>query len=154
MTFTTSDELIESLGQRMADLGLVRYLADPNASFGADDPDRPAYIAGLLPPDPDTCVSAVVTRDDRERDPFNPDIDVRLRFRAARGAAKGADGLADDAFVNLHVPDHVTRLRETWPGGVRVLDVRRVLRAVSFTDANGRTQRADDYRITLNPKGS
>ncbi|QAY05749.1 tail terminator [Gordonia phage Vasanti] len=151
MAFTTSSEVIEALGRKMAALNLVRYLDDPDAVFGDDDPSRLAYIAGLLPPDPDTCVSAVVTRDDRERDPYNPDIDVRLRFRAAAGATKTADDWADDTFTALHVPDHVAR-KEMWPGGVRVLDVRRVMRALSFEDSNGRTVRADDYRITLNPR--
>lgn len=151
MAQSTSSEVLAALGQRLAALGMVRYLDDPEATFGDDDPAQPAYIDGLLPPDPDTCVSAVIVRDDRDRDPWNPDIDVRLRFRTAVGAAKNADDWGDETYTVLHVPDHVVR-KETWPGGVRVLDVRRVVRALSFQDANGRLVRADDYRITLNPR--
>ncbi|UCZ89064.1 minor capsid protein [Gordonia sp. WA4-43] len=150
MTFTSSSEVIEALGRRLAALNLVEYLDDPDAVF-AEDSTRLAYVDGLLPPEPDSCVAAIVTRDDRERDPYNPDIDVRLRFRAAAGATKTADDWADDTFTALHVPDHVAR-KEMWPGGVRVLDVRRVVRALSFEDSNGRSVRADDYRITLNPR--
>ncbi|UXE04986.1 tail terminator [Gordonia phage Lton] len=152
MAFTTSSEVIAALGRKMAGIGLVEYLDDPDAVFGEDDPNLLAFFDGLLPPDPDTCVSAVVTRDDRERDPFNPDIDVRLRFRAAVGATKTADDWADATYAALHVPDHIVRGDKVWPGGVRVLDVRRVMRALSFSDTNGRSVRADDYRITLNPK--
>ncbi|OCH80207.1 hypothetical protein A9310_22555 [Gordonia sp. UCD-TK1] len=151
MVFTTSSEVIEALGRKMAALNLVEYLDDPDAVF-TEGSALLAFIDGLLPPDPDTCVSAIVTRDDRERDPFNPDIDVRLRFRAAVGATKTADDWADATYAALHVPDHVVRGDKVWPGGVRVLDVRRVMRALSFSDTNGRSVRADDYRITLNPK--
>ncbi|QLF83822.1 tail terminator [Gordonia phage Moosehead] len=151
MAFTTSSEVIEALGRKMAALNLVEYLDDPNAVF-TESSGLLAFIDGLLPPEPDTCVSAIVTRDDRERDPFNPDIDVRLRFRAAVGATKTADDWADATYAALHVPDHVVRGDKVWPGGVRVLDVRRVMRALSFSDTNGRSVRADDYRITLNPK--
>ncbi|WP_139104668.1 minor capsid protein [Gordonia sp. UCD-TK1] len=143
--------MIEALGRKMAALNLVEYLDDPDAVF-TEGSALLAFIDGLLPPDPDTCVSAIVTRDDRERDPFNPDIDVRLRFRAAVGATKTADDWADATYAALHVPDHVVRGDKVWPGGVRVLDVRRVMRALSFSDTNGRSVRADDYRITLNPK--
>lgn len=151
MAFTTSSEVIEALGRKMAALNLVEYLDDPDAVF-TEDSALLAFIDGLLPPEPDTCVSAIVTRDDRERDPFNPDIDVRLRFRAAVDATKTADDWADATYAALHVPDHVVRGDKVWPGGVRVLDVRRVMRALSFSDTNGRSVRADDYRITLNPK--
>lgn len=151
MAFTTSSEVIEALGRKMAALNLVEYLDDPDAVF-TEGSVLLAFIDGLLPPEPDTCVSAIVTRDDRERDPFNPDIDVRLRFRAAVGAPKTADDWADATYAALHVPDHVVRGDKVWPGGVRVLDVRRVMRALSFSDTNGRSVRADDYRITLNPK--
>ncbi|ROZ89011.1 hypothetical protein [Gordonia sp. OPL2] len=142
----TSSEVIAALGQYLAGRNMVRY----SATYEGDDP-MPAFIDGLLPPDPDTVVAATIVRDDRERDLDNPDIDVRLRFRAAAGADRTADDIADVHFFVLHVPDHVVR-KEVWPGGVRVLDVRRVVRAPSFQDANGRTVRADDYRITLNPK--
>ena len=143
----TSSEVIAALGQYLAAHNIVRY----SDTYADDDPDRPAFIAGLLPPDPDTAVSAVIVRDDRERDPDNPDIDVRLRFRTAADADRTADDLGDEHYMVLHVPDHVVR-KEVWPGGVRVLDVRRVVRALSFEDANGRSVRADDYRITLNPR--
>ncbi|QGJ87565.1 head-to-tail terminator [Gordonia phage Faith5x5] len=151
MAFTTSSEVIEALGRKMAALNLVEYLDDPGAVF-TEGSALLAFIDGLLPPEPDTCVSAIVTRDDRERDPFNPDIDVRLRFRAAVDATKTADDWADATYAAVHVPDHVVRGDKVWPGGVRVLDVRRVMRALSFSDTNGRSVRADDYRITLNPK--
>ncbi|AWY04680.1 tail terminator [Gordonia phage Ebert] len=150
MAFTTSAEVVAALGLHLASDELVEYLDDPEAMF-TGEPDRLAYVDGLLPPDPDTCLSVVVTRDDRERDPYNPDIDVRLRARAAVDASKTADDWLDGIFAHLHVPDHVAR-KQMWPGGVRVLDVRRVMRALSFEDSNGRTVRADDYRITLNPR--
>jgi hypothetical protein len=149
MSPTSSSEVVDALGRHLSDLSLVVYT--PDSVYVEADLDRPAFVDGLLPPDPDTCVSAVVTRDNRERDPYNPDIDVRLRFRTAVGAVKDADSWADDVYGALHVPDHVVR-KEVWPGGVRVLDVRRVVRAQSFEDSNGRCVRADDYRITLNPR--
>ncbi|QHB37241.1 tail terminator [Gordonia phage Gudmit] len=153
MAFTTSGEVLAALGRKLDALGIVQYLDDPAAVFDPTDDTRLAFFDGLLPPDPDNCVAASIVRDDRERDPFNPDIDVRLRFRAAIGATKTADDWADEVFDQLHVPDHIVR-KENWPGGVRVIDVRRVVRALSFEDTNGRSVRADDYRITLNPKVS
>lgn len=149
MTPPTSSEVIDALGQYLAARDLVQYSPDEVLVEG----NVPAFIDGSLPPDPDTALAAIVVRDNRERDPDNPDIDVRLRGRTAVGATKSADDVMDDLYAVLHVPDHVVR-SEVWPGGVRVLDVRRVVRALSFEDANGRRVRADDYRITLNPKVS
>lgn len=149
MGVPTSTEVIASLGQYLSSRDLVRYSA---VYTDADDP-IPAFFDGLLPPGPDNAVAAAIVRDDRERDPYNPDIDVRLRFRAHAGSDRTADDIGDEHYSVLHVPDNVVR-KEIWPGGIRVLDVRRVMRAPSFEDANGRTVRADDYRITLNPKVS
>ncbi|WP_207842606.1 hypothetical protein [Williamsia soli] len=150
MTDFSEAELIDSLAQRLANRGLVRY--NPTVPYGADDPTLPAFIDGNLPPDPDTAVAVKVLTDRRDRDEYNPDIDIRLRFRTAVNRVGPSVGdYADAVFMHLHVPDHQYR-PQVWPGGIRVIDVRRVLRGQSAQDTNGRSTRADDYRLTLNPR--
>jgi hypothetical protein len=91
-----------------------------------------------------------VTSDSRDRDEFNPDVDVRLRFRAPGSDIRAVDALAERVYDHLYVPEYVFR-PQTWPGGIRVLDVRRFVRAQSVTDSDGNWMRADSYRLTLNP---
>lgn len=148
---TTSSELLKALGLRLVELDLVQYSEAEDVVYG-EDPELPAYVWRELPAEPDTAVSATVTNDARDRDHWNPDYYVRLRVRTAENAAVDADDLADRFFNHLHVPDHYYQ-PQTWPGGVRVIDVRRVVRAQSATDSNNRLMRADSYRITLNPPG-
>lgn len=148
---TTSNELLAALGLYLAGLDLVQYSEAEDVVYD-EDPARPVYVWRELPVDPDTAVSASVTNDSRDRDHWNPDYYVRLRVRTAENAAVDADDLADRFFNHLHVPDHFYQ-PQTWPGGVRVIDVRRVVRAQSATDSNNRLMRADSYRITLNPPG-
>lgn len=148
---TTSNELLAALGLYLAGLDLVQYSEADDVVYD-EDAERPAYAWRELPADPDTAVSATVTNDARDRDHWNPDYYVRLRVRTAEDATVDADDLADRFFNHLHVPDHYYQ-PQTWPGGVRVIDVRRVVRAQSATDSNNRLMRADSYRITLNPPG-
>lgn len=115
-----------------------------------EDPRRPAITFGELPASPVTAVSVTVTSDSRDRDEYNPDVDVRLRFRASGSDIRVVDALAERVYDFLYVPEYVFR-PQTWPGGIRVLDVRRFVRAQSVTDSDGNWMRADSYRLTLNP---
>lgn len=146
---TTATDLVAALGQRLADLGLAQY--SPGGTY-TEDPARPAFAWNELPAQPDTAVSASIYNDARDRDEHNPDVYVRLRWRAAGEDPTAVDDHADAAFHALNMPEHQAS-PQTWPGGVRVLDVRRVGRAQPVADANGRWTRADSYRITLNPPG-
>lgn len=144
---TTTRELLEALGRHLAFHQLVQFKVGDDAHY-TDNPLRPAYFYEDLPDKPATAVSAKVYNDTRDRDPWNPDVYVRLRWRAK----KNVDDLADKVHDVIAVPEFYYR-PQTWPGGVRVIDVRRVVRAESAQDSNNRWMRADSYRITLNPPG-
>lgn len=146
-TATTSTRLVEALAQHLAAANLAQY--NPAGGY-TENPALPAVTFEVLPPAPDTAVSIAVYNDLRDRDAWNPDIYVRLRFRAAGLDSRRVNDLADAVFEFLRT-DEPTGPRQSWPAGVNVLTCFRVVRAQSATDNNGRFMRADSYRITLNP---
>lgn len=148
MSVPSPDEVLDSLGQHLAGLGLVRY--STTVGYGADDPAVPAYVLYDLPESPDTAVAAAVAQYATDRDRDNPDVLVRLRFRAAGDSPLPVALLANAVRGVLRWPQHRTE-PETWPGGVRVLDVLSQPLVRPVQDANGRWMRADTYRFTLNP---
>lgn len=145
---TTSAALLESLAVLLDSLGVARYVPPPGAI--AEDPDRPAIVfSSDLPAEPPTALAMSVYDDARDRDAWNPDLYVRLRFRAAGLDPRVVNNLADRVFEHIHTAEPGDR--QQWPGGVNVLTCLRVVRAQSAPDANGREMRADSYRITINP---
>ena len=143
----TPEMVLEALGLYLAGLNLVRYSTD--ADYGADDPNLPAYVFQDLPPSPDTAVAATVYSFATDRDDYNPDVLLRLRFRAAGDSPATVALLANAVRGELKWPDY--RPPQTWPGGVRVLDVRPGVLTSPVKDSNGRWMRVDPYRLTLNP---
>lgn len=144
----TSVEIMEALGYHLTNRGLARY--NPTGAM-TEDPAKPLFVLGPAPAKPDTTVTAMIYNDDRGRDKFNPDFYIQLRFRAAGQDLRVVERLADNVFAEL---DWETgRPDETWPGGVRVQSSRRTVRAPSAPDGNTpkRYERADSYRITVNP---
>lgn len=150
MTATTSAELIESLALLLDELGLAQYAPPGPGVFYVEDPARPAIVLDAdLPPEPPTALAISVYDDNRDRDAWNPDIYVRLRFRADGLDPGAVNTKADRVFEHIHTAEPGDR--QQWPGGVNVLTCLRVVRAQSVKDANDRSMRADSYRITLNP---
>ena len=148
MSVPSPDEVLDSLFLHLVDLGLVRY--SPTGAYGADDPALPAATWYDLPPDPDTAMAGSVAQYANDRDEDNPDVTVRLRFRAAGESPLAVALLANAVRGALKWPQHRTE-PETWPGGVRVLDVRAQPLTRPVRDANNRWMRVDPYRLTLNP---
>lgn len=138
--------VLEGLGQHLAAKGLVQYKA---SGVYSENALLPAYLMGRIPPNPDTVVAANIYMDDRSRDPFNPDIYIQLRFRAAGLDPRAVYRLADKVFAELNWGDD--HLHEVWPNGVRVLHSTRVVRADIALDGSNRYELPDSYRITFNP---
>lgn len=148
MGIEASPEMVlDALAQHLASVDLVRY--SPDADYGDDDPSLPAFFLQDLPPSPDTAVAATVYSFSTDRDDYNPDVLLRLRFRAAGDSPATVALLANNVRGVLKWPDY--RPPQTWPGGVRVLDVRPGVLTSPVKDSNGRWMRADPYRLTLNP---
>ena len=143
----TTVEVLEALGYHLTDLGLARY--NPNAAM-TEDPIKPLFVLGPAPATPNTTVSVTPYNDDRSRDKYNPDYYIQLRFRAAGQDLRVVERLADKVFAELDW-EPGTRPDEVWPGGVRVQSSRRTVRAPSAPDGSKRFERADSYRITVNP---
>lgn len=139
----------------MVQAALVAHLASKNLiqwnpSLGySENPNRPAGRFGILTDSPATQVSINVYDHSTARDDHNPDIFVQLRFRAAGRDPRVVDRLADAVFAELHWSD--SHPAENWPGGVHVLQCRRVVRGPSAPDSSDRYERPDSYRITFNP---
>lgn len=148
-TATRASQLVEALARHLDTAGLVRY-STAGALLTIEDPARPAVAFEALPPAPDSAVSIAVVNQLEDRDPYNPDVYVRLRFRTAGLDVRPVNDIADRVFQHL-VTFEPTGPRQVWPDGVNVLTVFRTVRAASAADVNGRWMRADTYRITLNP---
>lgn len=144
----TPEMVLDSLGMYLAGLDLVRY--SPDEDYGADNPALPAYVLNELPAAPDTALAASVANFTADRDPYNPDCLLRLRFRAAGDSPVAVAQHANAVRGALRWPEH-RHQPQTWPGGVRVLDVQAGSLSRPVRDANGRWMRLDPYRLTLNP---
>jgi len=147
VTVPSPDAVLDSLGLHLAALGLVRYSA---TAYGEDDPVLPAFMLHELGASPDTAVAASVASYATDRDPDNPDCMIRLRFRAPGDTPLTVALLANAVRGALRWPEQRTT-PETWPGGVRVLDVRAQPLTRPVRDSNNRWMRVDPYRLTLNP---
>lgn len=149
MSTPTSTEVALALALRLAELELATY---PAPDGGYVEAALPALVFGRLPEVPGHALAVDVYDDLRDRDAWNPDYYVRLRWRVPGEDPLAVHRLADEAFERLHTPGP-TVPRQRWPGGVNVLTVLRVTRGAAAPDSNGRYMRADTYRITVNPKG-
>lgn len=145
--YTYAAPVMVALARMLHDAGLVQY----NATGGyTENPNRPAVTFGRLPDKPLTAVCIAVYNESRADDDGNPDVYVQLRFRAG-GSPLATERLADSVFARLHWSDN--HPREIWPGDVVVLLSRRTVRAPLAVDGNDRYERADSYRIHVNPGG-
>lgn len=144
-----TNRLVAALCAMMRDEGYWQYsLTAPYT----ENRDKPAAFFGGLPMDPHTAVTVRVYDLDTSRDDHNPDVFVQLRFRAAGKDIRAVEKLADRAYDRLHWPkEHPP---EVWPEDVHVLQSRNQVRGIAGQDSNERWERADSYRITINPGGS
>lgn len=146
MTPVDTALVLASLVAHLAEKNLIQW----NPSLGySENPIKPAARFGILTDLPGTQVSVNTYDHSTARDDHNPDVFVQLRFRAAGRDPRVVDRLADAVFAELHWPDF--HPSENWPGGVHVLQSRRVVRGLSAPDSSDRYERPDSYRITFNP---
>lgn len=144
MTKTHAAPVVKALAKMLHAEGLVQY----NESGGyTENVNRPAVVFGPLPVSPKTAVSIQCYNEVRADDD-NPDLYIQLRFRAG-GSPLAVENLADAVFGRLHWSDNHDR--EIWPGGVAVLLSRRQSRAPVTKDGNDQYERADSYRLHINP---
>lgn len=112
----------------------------------SEDPTRLAVGLEDLPAAPPTALSLEMVGELDDRDQYNPDVYVRLRFRAAGKDVRVVHAFADRAKALLHTTE--ARGRVTWPGGISVLTCFRTVRGTAAANANGLWMRPDTYRIT------
>jgi hypothetical protein len=142
MSVDYTTPLQESVGHRLAELGLVRY--SPTGAYA--DTGLPPVFHGAMPALPVSAVTVNVYDDQRGRDNHSPDVYVQVRARLDTRNPREINDLLAQVFEAFQ---HTTLY--IWPGGVRVLVCERVSRAPLGADTNGRYERADNYRFTLNP---
>jgi hypothetical protein len=144
-------DLVTSLALHLDALGVAQYSEDAFTVGYVEKPELPAVTFDELPSSPDTAVSLTVAGHQTDRDPFNPDITVRLRFRGAGQDSRVVHRIAERVFDQLDTSEPMAG-RQYWPGGAVVLMCLRVVRGNAIRDTNERWMRADSYRITTNTR--
>lgn len=140
---TDTRTLVDALARHLAAAGLARYT--PTGVYSGAG--LPAAFDSLLPATPDAAVALTVYDEQYGRDDHNPDVFIQFRWRTAGKDPRTTNDVADAASRLLHDASHLLL-----PGGVRVLLCRRQIRGITTPDSNGRFERADSYRLTLNPE--
>ena len=140
MMITPTGTVEADIAARLAATGEIQYEAD-----GVYSGTSPAVVFGRIPDKPDNLIAVNIYDDQRDRDDTSPDVYVQLRFRTGGRDPRTTNALADSVFLAIHDASNVV-----W-GTTSVLHCRRVVRAPIGADDNGRYERADSYRLTLNP---
>lgn len=135
-------QFVESFARYLDAAGLARYVPDGAYGPGA----LCAVTFDLLPPGIDAAVALAVYDEIYDRDDHNPDVFMQLRWRTTGTDPRTTNNAADAATRHLHDASRIQL-----PDGPRVLLCRRKVRGVTTPDSNGRYERADSYRFTLNP---
>jgi len=143
----TPEQVRIGVARHLAGLGIVDYR--PPGEAYPDTLVVPAVFEAVMPESPDLAVAVSVYDWSTARDKHNPDVFVQLRFRGAPYDLASVDGPADQAFAVLDEAE-----RYVMPGGVRVLQSIRKVTTPPAADANGRFERFESYRFTLNPSES
>ncbi len=142
----TPEQIRRAIAAHLAAEGVVDYRpTDPYP----DGLTVPAVFEVAMPESPDRAVTIGVYDWNTTRDKHNPDVFVQLRFRGAPHDIASVDGPADHTFAVLDEAE-----RYVMPGGVRVLQSIRKVTTNPARDANGRFERFESYRFTVNPSGS
>lgn len=141
------NDVIVGLARHLAELNLGQYPAPY-----VENVNKPAVTFGALPTNTPTAVALFFYMYDTGRDAYNPDVYVQLRFRCGTPySVTGVNTLAQNVFDVLDWADD--RDPELWPGGLRVMHACRVVAGQPVPDGNNRYERADSYRLTINPGG-
>lgn len=138
---TTTTTLEADLAQHLAGLGLAQYT--PTGTYSATTL-VPAVFFGRIPDKPDSALAINIYDDHRDVDDQSPTVSVQLRFRGGKDP-RTVNHQADAVFAAIH-----DLSSQVW-GATTVLLCRRHVRAPIGADSNGRYERADSYRLTLNP---
>ncbi|MFD4957147.1 minor capsid protein [Microbacterium sp. NPDC058389] len=129
------DELTFRLGEILG--RIPGWMWDPNAD-AIPEGSVPIFYGRILD-EPDRAVGVrVYGTEDRLTESLS-ERRAQIRFRGARGDARGANKLAAPAFTLLQGLSRV--------GGIS--DIRRLSMAPLGADNNGREERTDNYIITL-----
>lgn len=143
MIITPTGTVEADMAVRLAATQLVQY--NP---AGAYTGTTPGVVFGRMGGSPDNLIAINIYDDQRDRSDRSPDVYVQIRFRTSGADPRTTNALADAVFLAIHDTSNVT-----W-GDTNILHCRRVVRAPIGADDNNRYERADSYRLTLNPSRS
>lgn len=137
--------VVPALARKLHADTIVQY----NETGGyTENPNRPAVVFGVLPASPLTAVSIMCYNESRTGDEYNPEVYVQLRFRAG-GSPLAVERLANKPFALLHWAEN--HPLEIWPGGVAILLSRHLSRTPIIQSGTNQYERADSYRLNVNP---
>lgn len=136
-----TNTVVEALARHLDTLGLARF--SENGIYPAGP--LPAIFTGRQPDKPDQCITVNVYDQQTTWGAMgSPTFWVQLRYRMGPDPRQ-TEALADNVYAALHEQSNVT-----W-AGLHVLHCTRTVRAPIGADANNRYERADSYRLVLNP---
>lgn len=136
-----TNQVLDSLARHLVDLGLARY--SPNGAYVGTG--LPAIFTGRQPDKPDQAVTInVYDHQTRWGADGSPAFWVQLKYRMGPDP-RHVNALADAVHTAIHDKSH-----QQWPG-LTVLHAWCTVRTSIGADSNNRYERADSYRLVLNP---
>lgn len=136
-----TNQVIDSVARHLDALGFARFA--PTGIYGTGT--LPAIFTGRQPDKPDAAITINVYDQQTVWGAMgSPAFWVQLRYRMGPDP-RTVEALADAIHTALHEQSNVT-----WQG-LNVLHCIRTVRAPIGADTNNRYERADSYRLVLNP---